>query len=150
MAFAFLADHAAVPPDGKLYVLGGGITAVRLPQLPGRASFVVVGGFRFSPADSHSVHVVELRLVDADGGLVLPPATLQFQSAQVIPPDQDEITVSTVSHMAPMFGEAGRYRIEYWYSGRLLAYLGLTVAEQAGGGPAAQLPGSAAGPQPPR
>ena len=131
MAFAFLADHAATPPDGKFYVLGGGISAVTLPQVPGRASFAVVGGFRFSPADSHTIHAVEVRLVDADGGLVTPPATLRFQAAQVMPPEQEEITVSTVSYMAPMFGEPGRYRVEFWYSGRLLAYLGLSVVQQS-------------------
>ena len=59
MAFAFLADHAAVPPDGKLYVLGGGINMLGIPQIPGRAAFDVVGGFRFSPADAQSVHIVD-------------------------------------------------------------------------------------------
>jgi len=72
MAFAFLADHAAVPPDGKLYVLGGGINMLGMPEIPGRAAFDVVGGFRFSPADAHSVHTVELRLLDADRKLVIP------------------------------------------------------------------------------
>jgi hypothetical protein len=130
MAFALLADHAAVPPDGKLYVLGGGINMLVIPELPGRAVFDVVGGFRFSPTDSHSVHSVELRLCDADGKLVLPPATLRFQAATSVPPGQDEVLVSTVTHMAPMFGDPGRYRAEYWSEGRMLAWIGVTVTAQ--------------------
>jgi hypothetical protein len=128
MAFAFLADHAAVPPDGKLYVLGGGINTLGLPAIPGRVAFDVVGGFRFTTADSHSVHTVELRLLDADGKLVMPTATLKFQAAQAIPPDQGEVLISTVTHMAPMFGDPGSYRAEYWTEGRLLAWVGVTVS----------------------
>jgi len=128
MAFAFLADHAVVPPDGKLYVLGGGINMLGIPEIPARAVFDVVGGFRFTPDDSHSVQTVELRLVDADGKLVIPPATLRFQAAASIPPDQEEVLISTVTHLAPMFGDPGRYRAEYWAEGQLLAWVGLTVA----------------------
>jgi len=35
-----------------------------------------------------------------------------------------------VTHLVPMFGDAGRYRAEYWTEGRLLAWIGLTVARQ--------------------
>jgi len=139
MAFAFLADHATVPPDGKLYVLGGGINMLGIPEIPGRAGFDVVGGFRFSPTDFHSVHTVELRLVDADGKLVIPPATLRFQAAAAIPPEQEEVLISTVTHLVVMFGDPGRYRAEYWYEGRMLAWIGLNVAIQ---------PQPAPGPQP--
>jgi hypothetical protein len=130
MAFALLADHAVVPPDGKLYVLGGGINRLALPELPGRAVFDVVGGFRFSPFDASSVHAVELRLIDADGRLVIPPATLRFQAAANLPPGQDEVLVSTVTHVAPMFGEAGSYRVEFRSDGEMLAWVGLSVVAQ--------------------
>jgi hypothetical protein len=138
MAFAFLADHASVPPDGKLYVLGGGINMLGIPEIPGRAGFDVVGGFRFTPADTHTVHTVELRLVDADGKLVIPPATLRFQAAASIPPEQEEVLVSTVTHLAPMFGDPGRYRAEYWTEGRLLAWVGVTVSRQPPPAPGAR------------
>ena len=138
MAFAFLADHAVVPPDGKLYVLGGGINMLGVPQIPARAAFDVVGGFRFGPADARSVHTVELRLLDADGKLVIPPATLRFQAAEIIPPEQEEVLVSTVTHLAPMFGDPGRYRAEYWTEGRLLAWVGVTVSRQPPPAPGAR------------
>jgi hypothetical protein len=128
VAFAFLADSAVVPPDRKLYILGGGFTTLTMPTLPGRATFAVVAGFRFTAADAQTVQAVEVRLVDAEGKLVVPPATLQFQAA-AIPREQEEITVSTVTYMSPMFGEPGRYRVEYSSSERLLAGIGLTVVQ---------------------
>jgi uncharacterized protein DUF6941 len=39
-----LCDHATVPPDGKIYIHGGGIHQLYVPQLPGplRSLFLVV------------------------------------------------------------------------------------------------------------
>jgi hypothetical protein len=39
-----LCDHAAVPPDGKIYMSGAGINHIFLPQIPGplRTLFLVV------------------------------------------------------------------------------------------------------------
>jgi hypothetical protein len=136
IAYALLADNAAVPPDGKLYALGGGINSLGLVQIPGRAGFAAVAGFRFIGADAGSVFEVELRLVDADGGLVAPPSTLRFQTGETVRPEE---LINTVTYMAPMFGEAGAYRVEYWASGRLLAALGLSVVQR----PAQPVPGVA-------
>jgi hypothetical protein len=130
MTFAFFADSAVVPPDGKLYVLGGGFSAIALPQLPGRASFAVVAGFRFNAADVSGTHVVELRFVDSEGKLVLPVANLQFQAAGALPPGQQQVTVSTVSYLNPTFGEPGTYTAEFWIGDRLLQSVALMVGEQ--------------------
>lgn len=130
MCFAFFADSATVPPDGKLYVLGGGFSAIALPQLPGRASFAVVAGFRFLAADVNATHTVELRFVDALGKLVLPVANLQFQAAGALPDGQQQVTVSTVTYMNPTFGEPGQYSAGFWGGDRLLQSLPLVVAEQ--------------------
>jgi hypothetical protein len=131
--YAFFADTAAVPPDRKLYILGGGFSTISLPQIPGRATFAVVAGFRFGGVDAGRTHQVELRFIDDAGKLVLPPANLQFQSAGP-PPDQEvEITVPTVSYITPMFGEPGRYAAEFWSGDRLLAQVRLRVEAQAPG-----------------
>ena len=130
LSFAFFADSAVVPPDGKLYVLGGGFTTLALGQLPGRASFAVVAGFRFGPADSSQTHAVELRFVDADGKLVLPAASLQFQSAGAALPVGQEVSVSTVTFLQPMFAEPGIYTAEFWSEGRLLMSVRLNVEER--------------------
>jgi hypothetical protein len=139
LSFAFFADNASVPVDGKLYVLGGGFSALAMPQLPGRATFAVVAGFRFGSADAGKTQVIELRFLDGAGRFILPAATLQFQSAvQGQDPNRD-VSISTVTYLSPMFGEPGLYSAQYWAGERLLTSVELSVEEQ--GAPAA-LPGS--------
>lgn len=130
MSFAFFADAATVPPDGKFYALGGGFSALALPQLPGMASFAVVAGFRFTAADAGKVHLVELRFVDGLGKLVLPPATMRFESAGPPPAGTAEVSVSTVSVLQPTLGEPGEYAAEFWHEGMLLNAVRLHVLEQ--------------------
>ena len=130
LSFAFFADNAVVPPDGKVYVLGGGFSALQLPQLPGRAAFAVVAGFRFGPADLGQTQQVEVRLIDADGKLVVPAANLQFQVQGVqLEPDQ-EVSLSTVTFLQPMFGEPGMYTVEFWYEQVRLTGVNLHVVER--------------------
>ena len=131
--YAFFADTAAVPPDRKLYVLGGGFSTISLPEIPGRATFAVVAGFRFGVADAGRNHQVELRFVDEQGKLVVPPAPLNFQLGDAPAGGDLEITVPTVSYVTPMFGETGRYAAEIWSGDRLLAHVRLRVESQAQG-----------------
>ncbi|MFN2568947.1 MAG: hypothetical protein ABR564_05025 [Candidatus Dormibacteria bacterium] len=130
LSFAFFADNATVPADGKVYVLGGGFSALALPALPGRVTFAVVAGFRFAGEDAGKTHLVELRFLDMDGKLVLPVATLQFQSAGVAPDTDREVSVSTVTYLSPMLGDAGLYTVQFWAGDRPLASLRLTVEAQ--------------------
>jgi len=143
--FALFADSAAVPPDGKVYILGGGFSTITLPQLPGRVTFAVVAGFRFGAADAGRTHQVELRFVDDSAKLILPPVNLQFQSAGEPPAEGREVTVSTVSFLSPMFGESGAYHAEYWYGDRMMASVRMRVEEQQA---QQQAPPGAAGPRP--
>jgi len=130
LSFAFFADSAVVPPDGKLYVLGGGFSALHLPQLPGRAAFAVVAGFRFGPEDIGQTQQVELRLVDADGKLVVPAGNLQFQAQGAKLEPGQEVSISTVTYLQPMFGEPGVYTAEFWYEQVRLAGITLHVVER--------------------
>jgi hypothetical protein len=61
-----LSDHAAVPPDGKLYIHGAGIHQLYVPEIPGplRALYLVV---RLSIpwhmlGEPHAVHIRALDL----------------------------------------------------------------------------------------
>jgi hypothetical protein len=130
LSFAFFADSAVVPPDGKVYALGGGFSTLALPQLPGRAAFAVVAGFRFGPGDVGQTQQVELRLVDADGKLLIPAANLQFQSAGAKLDPGQEVSISTVTVLQPMFGEPGTYTAEFWAEGRRLTGVHLHVIER--------------------
>jgi hypothetical protein len=136
--FAFFADSAVVPPDGKLYVLGGGFSTLSMAQLPSRVAFAVVAGFRFTAADVGQAHQVELRLLDAQGKLVIAPANLQFQSAGATLVPGQEVSISTVTVLQPMFGEPGRYTVEFWTEGAQLGTVSLQVEERT---PPAPVPG---------
>jgi hypothetical protein len=133
--FAFFADSAVVPPDGKLYVLGGGFSTLSMVQLPGRVAFAVVAGFRFGPADIGEPHQVELRLLDAAGKLVIAPASLQFQSAGATLSPGQEVSISTVTVLQPMFGEPGAYAVEFWTGGNRLGAVSLHVEERTAPAP---------------
>ncbi|GAC1342926.1 MAG: hypothetical protein NVSMB29_15120 [Candidatus Dormibacteria bacterium] len=128
--YAFFADTATVPPDGKVYVHGGGFSAVSVPSLPARVAFAVVAGFRFDALDAGGTHHVQLRLVDSADKLVVPPVDLQFQSAGPPPPAGREVTVPTVSYLQPMFGEPGTYAAVYWNGDEQLFSVPLYVEEQ--------------------
>jgi hypothetical protein len=136
--FAFFADSAVVPPDGKVYVLGGGFSTLSMAQLPGRVAFAVVAGFRFAAADIGQAHQVELRLIDAQGKLVIAPASLQFQSAGATLGPGQEVSISTVTVLQPMFGEPGLYTVEFWTGTTQLGTVTLHVEERT---PPAPVPG---------
>jgi Family of unknown function (DUF6941) len=127
--YAFFAETAAIPPDRKFYVLGGGLFHIGLPQIPGRATFCVVAGFRFGPDDVDQVRHVELRFVDAEGKLVIQPVEMNFQSGSPPPGEELDICLPTVTYISPMFGEPGRYFAEYWMDGEMLARVRLRVQE---------------------
>jgi hypothetical protein len=68
-----LCDHATVPPDGKVYIHGGGVNQLFVPQLPGpiRGLWLVV---RLSIpwhmlGEPHTVHI---RALDLDRNAVGP------------------------------------------------------------------------------
>ena len=136
--FAFFADSAVVPPDGKVYVLGGGFSTLSMAQLPGRVAFAVVAGFRFAAGDIGQAHQVELRLIDAQGKLVIAPASLQFQSAGATLGPGQEVSISTVTVLQPMFGEPGLYTVEFWTGTTQLGTVKLHVEERT---PPAPVPG---------
>jgi len=128
--YIFLADHAVVPPDGKVYVNGGGITGLAVQQLPARVVFAVVGGFRFSVDDVGKTIRFEVRLVDADDKLVVPPLDLQFQLNGAPAPDGRDLTLPAVAYMSPMFATPGLYRVQVWHDGGLIHTIKLPVEEQ--------------------
>jgi hypothetical protein len=62
-----LCDHASVPPDGKIYIHGGGVHQLYIPQIPGplRTLFLVV---RLS-IPWHMLgepHTIKVRALDLD------------------------------------------------------------------------------------
>src|SRR5258708_6220182 len=78
-----LCDHASVPPDGKVYINGGGVNQLFVPQLPGpiRGLWLVV---RLSIpwhmlGEPHTVHIRALDLDRNPVGPTDPLITTPFE-----------------------------------------------------------------------
>src|SRR5438128_1105130 len=69
-----LADHATTPPDGKLYIAGGGIDRVMVanPDTPSPPIFIV-GRIAIPYTMMSEPHAVTVSLLDDDRQPVLPP-----------------------------------------------------------------------------
>lgn len=69
LAVALLADSAiANPQDGKLYVLGGGISTIGVPVFPAmHPALSLAVGLEFTPSECNRQHDLEVRLLDPDG-----------------------------------------------------------------------------------
>ena len=130
MSFAFFADAATVPADGKVYVLGGGFSALALPSCPGWPASRWSRAFASRPPTRARCRSIELRFVDNLGKLVLPPTTMRFESAGPPPTGAGEVSVSTVTVLQPTLGEPGEYAAEFWREGTLLSTVRLHVLEQ--------------------
>jgi hypothetical protein len=75
--FAMLADVAIGHPDGKAYILGGGVEILKPPALP----FVLpqislIAKIEFSTAELGRPRVIEVVPLDSDGHPMGPPAKL--------------------------------------------------------------------------
>jgi hypothetical protein len=78
-----LCDHASVPPDGKIYIHGGGVHQLYVPQIPGplKTLFLVV---RLSIpwhmlGEPHTVHIRALDLDRRPIGPVDPLISTPFE-----------------------------------------------------------------------
>jgi hypothetical protein len=73
--FAILAEYASGPPDGKLYMIGGGIRRIMSPSFPTLIpTMSIVVGLRVPPAECGTNHELRFSYLDPDGGpLVAPP-----------------------------------------------------------------------------
>jgi hypothetical protein len=67
--FAFLANGAEVGPDGRFFVLGGGIDGISVPSVPIRfPALAALARFHFPQEECQGQHQVELTLTLPDGG----------------------------------------------------------------------------------
>jgi len=74
--FAMLASHAEVNPDGRVFILSGGLDAVRIapPGTPGTApspGFYFIARMRFSPDECGRDHVARIEMIDPRGTIIV-------------------------------------------------------------------------------
>lgn len=66
-----LADAVSSPPDGKFYVLGGGITRINLLELPTLTQLGLFVRFQFDEDEPLDAHQVKIQLLDPEGEDIL-------------------------------------------------------------------------------
>jgi hypothetical protein len=75
---AFLADVALAHPDGKVYVLGGGVEILLADQIPHvQPTLALVLKIEFLPVECGRLRNIEIHALDADGNPFAPAAALQ-------------------------------------------------------------------------
>jgi hypothetical protein len=68
LLYAMLADVAVIQPDGKLYMIGGGVGTLTGPQLPIRhPQLSLVVRVEFTSLEAGRTHTMEVHGLDADG-----------------------------------------------------------------------------------
>lgn len=68
IVYAFLADAASTPNDGKVYVLGGGIDTLGALEFPvAHPNLALVLKIGVHPMECDRPHVLSIELWDADG-----------------------------------------------------------------------------------
>jgi|SRR5579859_86553 len=79
LLFAFLADFALAHPDGKAYVVGGGVDTVYAAQLPAQHPQIsLIVKIEFTPRECGRQHTVEVHGLDEDGEPFMQPTTMQL------------------------------------------------------------------------
>ncbi|HEX6290350.1 MAG TPA: hypothetical protein VFZ66_14260 [Herpetosiphonaceae bacterium] len=144
--FAFLADAAQVPPDGKLYVLGGSVDRIHAQQFPTtHPSMTLVIKVQLLASECNRPHQIQIDLWDERGNPVLDPAI----SAEFgVGPDPDDpggpsSVLIPVNMMGLQFQRPGAYEFHIVIDGRHLKTVPLRMLQVAGGNGQAMQPPTA-------
>jgi hypothetical protein len=73
-----LADAVSAPPDGKMYIHGGGLTRINAPMLPFSLQLGVAVRLAVTEDELRTPHVFSLTFTDHNGAEIHP--TLQLKS----------------------------------------------------------------------
>ena len=128
--FAFLCDAAAQGAEGKLHALGIGISQLRASQVPvQRPVMVLVAQIAFAH-DEIGAHPLAIRVIDPDGGNVVPPVDGQIAFSA---PDEalSPVAQVVVELNLVTFPRYGVYSIELAIDGQSIASLPIEVLPAA-------------------
>lgn len=133
-----LADHAVVPPDGKLYMNGGGVDRMGLQQIPGGLGPLTLAIRVRVPWRMTSDKLPLLvRILDADRNPVGPDPLIQAEAEVGRPPGLrpgDELGVNLVVQLTgyPVQAE-GTFFFHVTAADQLLGVLPLKIVKLAPG-----------------
>jgi hypothetical protein len=128
--FAFLCD-AALESGGKVSALGIGIDQITAAAVPAVHPMLgVVVGFRYIVTES-GTKKVEVRLIDADGGNVVPPVEGEMVLAD--PTDGLSGRGNLILQLGGLqFPKYGQYSVEIGVGGQSIASIPLRVSPPVG------------------
>jgi len=141
----FAADHAAVAPDGKIYVNGGGISLLRFPAFPATLPTIGIAAILELPFhDTMRDHTIRVGMVGPNDQELPLRVEAQFRAAPSLEAQFGEsglvpfaVTVTNVEFLA-----SGRYTLVLWFDNVEKKRYGLRaiqtpIVASAGGSPSA-------------
>jgi len=139
----FAADHAAVAPDGKIYVNGGGISLLRFPAFPATLPTIGIAAILELPFhDTMRDHLIRVGMVGPNDQELPVRVEARFRAAPSLEAQFGEsglvpfaVTVSNIEFPAP-----GRYTLVLWFDNVEKKRYGLRaiqtpIVASAGGSP---------------
>jgi hypothetical protein len=136
LAFALLADYAQVD-NGKVHIIGGGVSILWRHDYPAGVGVTVVAGFDYNNVEAGSSRPLRLQINDADGNALAPPLEAEFnlppraQHAPTSVPLQASFAVAIAPNV-PLIPAPGNYVIELMMDGNHVASLPFAAAEPPG------------------
>jgi hypothetical protein len=118
--YAMICDAAQVPPDGKVYILGGGFDCVYSPQFPLVIPHLSIASkLLLSGQDSAISHTMTLSLIDADGNAMMPPLSVELPPQQTQRPGYPNNVGQVYNLIHTQFPKEGDYRFEIAIDGQV-------------------------------
>jgi hypothetical protein len=125
----FLLADAAVVAEGKLFVLGGGISRLAAPSFPWlHPQLAVVLRMRLEPDEISLGRTVSLRMPGPDGSFAIPPAELRVPPGQSAELPDEVVFLQLALTIAPVpFQAPGTYQFEIAVDGHVIRTMALPV-----------------------
>ena len=129
LGFLILTDHSEAL-NGKVYIMGGGWNALRLPQLPHEWSFGIALGIDVPWNETNRRHQLAVHIDDPDGERLGDPFAMEFEAGR--PPGsidgQDQrLSVSLLSSQT--FAGAGPHAVVVTVAGQEIGRSRFYVSE---------------------
>jgi hypothetical protein len=124
--FALVAEYAAAPPDGKLYVIGGAIRRIASPTFPTvLPNMSLVVSLRVPPAECGINHELHLAFLDPDGAQLVAPPPFNVNAA----PNADSRSLPAFVNIVANVGglplpRSGDYAFSLVWAGQEIASVG--------------------------
>lgn len=128
--YAFLCDAASQGAEGKVNALGIGISQLRAQQVPVQRPVIVLVAQIGFDADEAGAKALAIRVIDADGGNIIPPVDGQIEftapEGALSPVAQVVLELNMVT-----FPRFGVYSVELALDGQSIASLPIEVLPAA-------------------